>query len=353
MVRKSIAVMLFLLLMPQMGIAQGRGIPSNFSIGGRIVVPLAGFQDYFEVLLLQNAEQVVAHTYADSNGRYRFTGLTRGTYFVNVKLDGFEEVRQRVDLGGTVGENIVNIILDFKQERIVERPPDFTGEDREVVDIADLSRKYPGRIIDQYEDAVEDTRAGNLPRAEQRLLAVIAEAPDFYFAHKELGSVYQKLGRFRDAETAYKQARDLRPASASPLLGLGSLYIQEVESGTQLTSSEVRTILDEALDHLEAAIKLKPDAAFAYYLAGIAYYRSAFYEDAEEHLKRALFLESRLAHARLALANVYVKMEEWPEALAQLDAFLRENPKAPERAQVESVRAKIARRLEPGSPTEP
>ena len=43
-----------------------------FGISGRIIVPLADFQDIFEVLLVQNLAQPVQATVADSQGRYRF-----------------------------------------------------------------------------------------------------------------------------------------------------------------------------------------------------------------------------------------------------------------------------------------
>jgi tetratricopeptide (TPR) repeat protein len=91
-------------------------------------------------------------------------------------------------------------------------------------------------------------------------------------------------------------------------------------------------------------VKLKPDAAFAHYLLGVTYYRCAFYEDAEEHLKRALGLAPDLLDSHLALANVYIKMQEWPNVIAQLDAYLAANPKSRLREQVESMRAKIVER---------
>jgi tetratricopeptide (TPR) repeat protein len=319
--------------------AQGQNRSTGFSISGRVVVPIAGFNDYFEVLLLQNVEQVVAHTYADSNGRYRFANLTRGTYYIAVKLDGFEEVRQRVDVGG--GDTIQNIILDFKEEKIIKPPVDFSGDNGDVVDIADLKRKYPARLIADFADADDDIRKGNYLRAQQRLEAILDEAPDFYDAHNAIGTVFQKLSRYRDAESAFKQARDLKPNSAAPLINLGSLYIQEVDSSPNQNSSAARSILDQALDSLEEAVKLNPSASFGFYLLGVAYYKSAFYEDAEDNLKRALEKLPKVPHARLALANVYIRMQEWPEAAAQLTTYLAENPETPDRTQVEAVRAKV------------
>jgi hypothetical protein len=41
------------------------------------------------------------------------------------------------------------------------------------------------------------------------------------------------------------------------------------------------------------------------------------------------------------LANLYARLEKWDEALVQLDAYLAENPKAANRAEVEQVRAKL------------
>jgi len=322
---------------------QNRTAGNNFSISGKIIVPDSHFSDIFEVLLLQNLEQVAQATVADSQGRYRFTSLARGTYFVNVKLEGYEEVRQRVDIG-SITENIVNIIMDFKEERVIKPPMDYSGEDVEVVDLSELERTYPSKITDELKLADKEVREGNFAKALPRLETLVREAPDLYFAHRLLGIVYQKMSRFRDAESEYKTAADLKPLSAAPLVNLGSLYLQEAEASANQGSGVVRTILNEALGSLNAAVKLKPDAAFAYYLLGVTYYRSAFYEDAEDNLKRAMELAPLLIHARLALANVYIKMQEWTNAIVQLDAYLATNPRADSRAEVEAVRLKVAQR---------
>ena len=55
------------------GQARGGATTGVFGISGRIIVPLADFQDIFEVLLVQNLAQPVQATVADSQGRYRLT----------------------------------------------------------------------------------------------------------------------------------------------------------------------------------------------------------------------------------------------------------------------------------------
>ena len=325
---------------PRPALGQARG-GNNFVISGRVIVPLAHFQDLFEVVLVENLEQTVQATVADSQGRYRFTGIGRGTYYITVKLEGFEDVRQRVDVGN-LAETIVNIILDFKEERTVIKPAaDFSGEETEIIDAAELGKKYPSKIVDELKAANNDVRDKDFVRAQARLEAIVRDAPDLYDAHQLLGVIYQKQSRYRDAESEFRTAADLRPASAAPMINLGSLYIEEAEATSNRGTAAARRVLNEALGSLTAAVKLNPNAAFAYYLLGVTYYRSAFYEDAEENLKRAVTLDSRLLDSRLALTNVYIRMQEWQNAIAQLDAYLASNPRPEARAEVESMRAKL------------
>ncbi|HET9942218.1 MAG TPA: tetratricopeptide repeat protein [Terriglobia bacterium] len=312
-----------------------------FAITGQVIVPVPGFQQMFEVLLLQNVEQLVQAVVADSQGRYRFTGLARGTYYVSVKIEGFQEVRQRVDLNS---DSIINIIMDFQEERVVKPATDFSGEESEVVDISEMQKAYPAAIVERMRAADKDIQGGSYLKAVSILEEITKEYPEFYQAHRSLGTAYQKLGRYRDAESEYRTASELRQTSAAPLINLASLYLEEADASTGQGSAVVRGILNEALGSLNAALKLKPDAPFAYYLLGVTYYKSAFYEDAEENLKRSLELAPDLLQAHLALANVYVRIQEWSNAIAQLDAFLEASPRSPLRDQVVAMRSRIVTR---------
>jgi superkiller protein 3 len=112
-------------------------------------------------------------------------------------------------------------------------------------------------------------------------------------------------------------------------------------------------LLDQALDSLEEAVKLNPRSASAYFLLGQANYRSDFLEEAEASFKKARDLDPRLATARLMLANVYVKLQKWEPVLENLDAYLKENPKAADRASVEQMRERIAKQLQAANERSP
>jgi tetratricopeptide (TPR) repeat protein len=239
---------------------------------------------------------------------------------------------------------VQNIILDFQEERIVKPRTDLSGEELGIIDISELNRSYPQRITDLLKTAEKDFHAANYNKALLELEEVVRDVPDLYAAQRMLGMAYQKLARYRDAESAYRTASELRPTSAAPLINLGSLYVEEAQASEGKGSAVVRGILNESLANLDAALKIKPDAPFAYYLLGVTYYKTAFYEDAEDNLKRSLELAPDLSDARLALANVYVKMQEWSNVIGQLDAYLMENPRSPIREQVQNMRSRVVAR---------
>src|SRR5207249_225149 len=139
-------------------------------IRGKIVVPAVGFGERLEVLIERLGEegQVIAVTYTDSLGNYFINGLPLGSYVLVIKLDGFKDVRERVDMGSPqYGANIptVNIILSRNDP---EKPADSSA-DGIVVDVKELTRKYSKKAVEEYEKAQEDDRKGNPARAAERL----------------------------------------------------------------------------------------------------------------------------------------------------------------------------------------
>jgi len=96
MLRKALATLPVLLVAATFAQAQIQG---SFSVRGQILVPSAGAADQVEVILERAAGQVVARTFSDNLGNYEFRNLTPGTYEVVVRLEGYEEARQRVEGG--------------------------------------------------------------------------------------------------------------------------------------------------------------------------------------------------------------------------------------------------------------
>ena len=332
----------------QCGIA---GTPTQYFVKGRVIAPGADFGRYHEILQLDES-RLVGYGYTGSDGEFRLPGQAPGTYYIVVRIDGFKEHRERITVDGCDPSYDYFVYMEPEDEVIPPVILDFTGEVNETVDVTELKRAYPRKVVDEFERARDERLHGEQDRARVRLEKLLFQYPDFYDARNALGSVYLEMKRFRDAEAQFNKARDLKQNSAAPLVSLGSLYVQEAEASENpepgnivVPATELGVILDDALDVLGAAIKIKPDAAFAYYLMGVAYTRSGAYTRADEILHKALELEPRLRWSRIALANLYIRQTRWKEALSEFDAYLAQYPKVSNHREVQEIRDKIAARL--------
>jgi Tfp pilus assembly protein PilF len=324
-------------------LAQSQAAPANGLIRGQILVPSVQAAERIQVIVQRTDGPIVARIFSDTLGNYEVRGLPQGAYEVVVNVEGYEEVRQQVAVGsGSFNAVSLNIPLREKERLITIKPDGGAADD--VVDIAELGRKYPKKAVQDYEKAREELRKGNQAKSVELLSSAVKLAPDFYSAHNTLGTLYQKAARFRDAETEYRRARELNPRAPEPLVNLGSLFIDEAASRSKEGKEVVGKILDSALDTLEESLKIKR-SSMGYYFLGTAYYKSNFYEEAEENLKHALEMDSRLAAGQLMLANLYMRQRKWKDALGRLDTYLAENPKAADRAEIEQTRTKVAERI--------
>jgi tetratricopeptide (TPR) repeat protein len=251
----------------------------------------------------------------------------------------------RLIIGLRIAAAILTIDLAHGQDagplHLEARP----GEDPFLLDVTEMLQQYPTRAVQEYQQGLTEAQKGKRPAAAKHLEEAIRLAPEFFNAHSSLGVLYQKMERYRDAEREYGVAHRLNPRSAAPLVNLGSLHLEESESRGAGNVRTSRGMLNAALACLNEALKIQPSSAFAEYLTGVVYYKTGFYETAEDHLQKALEFDGAMKFARLGLANVYVAMREWENAVLQLDAYLEENPFASNRPRIKEARANAAQKL--------
>src|SRR5687768_4299367 len=220
------------------------GAPTDLQVSGRIIAPGVTFDSYIEVIQLIET-QPVGYGYTNSTGEFTLPEQPTGTYYIVVRIDGFKEYRDKVNVVGCEKFFRYVIFMEPEEEKIVPLLLDFSGEVNEVVDVAELKRTFPKKVIGEYEKARGERLRGEPSRAQTRLEKVIQEYPDFYSARNELGTIYLEKKMFREAEEHFNAAHDLRPASAAPLVSLGSLYVQEAEAGSP-DSGDVGVLLLES-----------------------------------------------------------------------------------------------------------
>jgi Flp pilus assembly protein TadD len=221
------------------------------------------------------------------------------------------------------------------------------GEDPSVIDVTEITQQYDKNAVEEYEEGLAEARKGDREASEKHLREAIRIAPDFFNAHNSLAILLHQTLRYPEAEVEYEEARRLNPRSAAPFVNLASLHIDEALQKAKDDPRAARGIFNDALADLNQAFELQPRSALASYLTGVVYYFTGFLEESESHLKDALDSGGdRLAFAHIALADVYIRMKEWDNVVAQLDTFLAERPFDRERTLIRSVRDAAARKSE-------
>jgi tetratricopeptide (TPR) repeat protein len=350
MLRKPACFLAVFLLAGACGLAQApsnqpRNRVEDYVIRGKIVIPNQhDFDQRIEVKLEKSGFQVIQTTYTDASGNFDFRNLGPGAYYISVTMEGYEPIHQLVEIFNTFGNSTVTIFLNRSAVEIRDKPFGLDAADPDVVDVSQMKENFPKKAVQNYEKAIEEKQKGRLENAIRLLEEAVHLAPTFFHAHNNLGILYQSVKRYPDAEREYNRSHQLNAKNERPLVNLGSLYIEEstLHKDDREAAGE---LLDKALDALEEAVKLNPRSAMGYFLLGQANYRSDFLQEAEAAFKKSHEIDPHMSAARLMLANVYVKLQKWEDVLENLDAYLKENPKAADRANVEQMRARIARNL--------
>jgi tetratricopeptide (TPR) repeat protein len=222
------------------------------------------------------------------------------------------------------------------------------GENPSVIDVTELTAQYPKAAVEAYEKGIDEARKGNRPAAIERLEAAITIEPSFFNAHNSLAILYHRMKQYRDAQREYREASRLNQRSAAPLVNLASLFIEEALSNSIKDDRAARGMLNEALASLNDAFRIQPGLPLAHYYTGMVYYLTSFYEESEDNFKKALASnDRRMVVSRLALADIYIRLQEWESAVAELEAYLHETIQAPNRQLVRSTRDAILQKLQP------
>ena len=318
----SVILLLFVLLSGQTGFGQS-GASVDRMISGRLLYDNGEFScDRCVVNLLMGGVRPVASTYADLSGRFSFRSVNRGSYTIQLDLEGFEPVNYEIDVGTGVGyETNVTIML-------VRKPVIIVRDEKHVIDASEMIERFPKKAVEAYKKGLDQKKKSTNDQAIKQFEQAIRIAPEFYQAHNELGLAYKQAGRFEDAERAFLKAHEVNDSSADPLVNLTSLYIDENKN-------------DRAVETGEEAVKKNSRSASAFFNLGMALYKLAMLDRAENALKKALELAPKMASVRLMLANVYLKARNRDKLMEQLDSYLAENPKGEMRQTVEEMREKL------------
>ena len=153
----------------------------------------------------------------DRNGRFRFTRLAPSQYNITVRLAGYFEERQTVELLTTPSGYV-----QFQLRRETNATP---AANPGVVD----ATIPPGakRDFEAASTALMSGKKENIAEAIRLLEKTVSAYPRFYQASLMLGTAYMDLGQWDKAENSLKQTLSLNPNAANASFALGELYLRK------------------------------------------------------------------------------------------------------------------------------
>ena len=144
-------------------------------------------------------------------------------------------------------------------------------------------------------------------------------APD---NHRNLGTVYLSQGKLAESVAAYEQAIKLNPRFGEAYGDLAGAY-----SGLAK--------YPEAIAAGKKSIELAPKYVTAYNNLGRAYYAQGKLDEAISIYLEGTQVDANYAMLHFNLGNAYRDLGKYNQAIAEFEAYLRLNPKAPDKAALE------------------
>ena len=266
---------------------------------------------------------VLNTVFTNSMGSFQFDDLRNGDYVLLITVDGYEQLMQEVTVEGPVmGLDIALRWLDAV---------DASNAKGNTVSAHELS--VPGKARDAKEKGMglldeKSDYKGAIAEFERALKI----APGYYEASLQMGIAYSKLGDNVGAEQVLQKT-----------LTMNSNYADAYGALALVLDNEKK--FEEAEPVARKAAELDPGSWEANYELGRALYGLDRSAEAEPRVQAAIKLNPGDGPMHLLLANIHVKLHNYPALLDDLNAYLKIMPSGTDAEQARQLRDKVEQAL--------
>jgi tetratricopeptide (TPR) repeat protein len=255
----------------------------------------------------RNQGNLLSTVFTNATGGFEFHELPRGGYEV-VASSGAGEDQQFVNV--LSGE--YNLSL-----RLPGMTADGSGDD--TVSLANL--KVPDKAKNELEKARRFLNKQKMDAARDAALKAIAIYPDYAEAHNFLGLLDLREHKVQDALAEIQKATQLDTHSPMAFYGLGVTY-------------DVLGRYDDALHALDSSLRLSPNLWQTHYELGRAYLGKHDFNAALREGDKVLALApAEYFPAHLVRAQALLGLQQYPQAIAELETYLKHEPQGPSAAE--------------------
>src|SRR6266581_5137825 len=228
----------------------------------------------------------------------------------------------------------------------IMQAPAGTPSSRPKPSVQSRVQKVANPLNDLLEDAQRNIDKGNFEAAIAPLQKVIAEQPDFAYAHFQIAYVYTALKKTDEARAEYGRAIAIDPKMSEAYLNLGMILLDKQEAAAAIAplrkavellpaQSRPRYLLAVALDRsgdhagaaeaFEALLHLDPNDITAIEHLGWMALRSGKPAEAEVRFRRAVEVQPKGSDGLRGLAES-LEAQKKPEAVAAYREYLALKP---------------------------
>jgi len=299
---------------------------SYYELEGVVESPDATPLNGIAVFLEDRTRSRLAQSITAGDGRYQFSRVTSGVYYIVVRPNNteFRPTERRVELIETarVGSNTATERVDIVLEPIVRRTDVPAG----VV----FAQEVPAAARAKFEHALDQINKRKTDLAIKDLTDALQIFPDYFLASQQLGLLYVEAEQYQLAIPPLVKAIEVNPKAGSAYVALG---IASLKLGRA----------DLALEALQRAQPFEDKSFRMHFYLGLALLELNRLDEAEVALKESYRLggPSKAGSAHLYLASIHTKRGHKNEAIAELEAYLHDNPKAANASSVKEAIAKL------------
>ncbi|HKR13642.1 MAG TPA: tetratricopeptide repeat protein [Pyrinomonadaceae bacterium] len=260
----------------------------------------------------------ITEAFTNRLGKFRFTGLPPAQYSVRVRLTGYRDAQQTVDMT-TTSRGLVYLQL---------APEPATSTSKTVTGTIDAN--VPAAAQKEFDKGVAALGEGGKNKivfAARCFENAIALYPKFVEARLKLGTAYMDLGEWDKAEQALNDTVEVDAEAFNALFALGEIYLrQEKFAEAEKVLSRGLAIQNQSyLGHLTLA-RVYWERARG--IKDLAQAKPPL-EKSYEEVKRALNLNPNFADAYLLKGNLLLRVSRTSDALVAFGEYLRLEPHGP------------------------
>ena len=306
-------------------------------IRGKVYLPSGRPLDSQLEVELQSTTYASLKVITDVSGAFAFENLAPGAYTLVIKAsDQFDEARESVLIDAEVQGSVrlpprtkiftVPLYLQLKRNT---GPAQISG----VID-AKWS-EIPKAAIHDLERGLAAVVDRKLDKAEAEFRKAIETAPTFAPAYAALGKLYLMQARVEDAITNLHLAIRYDPSDFDSRLSLGIAFLNHNEfAGAKRELSE--------------AVALNKTAVTPRYYLGLVYVQMKDIDSAQKEFEAAkqMIGDNSFPLLHRYLGGVYVAKQMNKEAVAELETYIAQDPKAKDSDRIKQTIADLKAKID-------